>query len=368
MISLWDKTNIGKMEMKNRFIRGGLWEALADEKGHMTAELFKIYEELAKGGAGTIITGYARILEEEQPNPNMMGIYDNCFIEEYQEFTEMVHSYGANILMQIAYGGSQTKFNIENRTIWGPSVVAHKGTGTMPKEITKDEIKYLVNAYGDAALRIKKAGFDGVELHSAHGYFLSQFLSPYYNRRTDEYGGSIENRARLLFEIYENVRAKVGEDFPVWIKINSEDFMDDGLTQEDSLYVTTKLAKMGMNAIEISGGTGGSYENKAPSRMRLFKEEDQSYFREYAKKLSKEVDTPVILIGGNRNIKTMTELLQDGVDYFSFGRPLTAEPDLINKWYEDENKKPKCISCNACYNTPGKRCIFNIREAEKNNK
>lgn len=173
MRSLWDETNIGKMRMKNRFIRGGLWEALADEKGHTTPELFKIYEELAKGGVGTIITGYARVLEEEGPNPGMMGIYNDSFIEEYQEFTEMVHSYDANIVMQIAYGGSQSKFNIGERTIWGPSAVAHKGTGTIPKEITKEEIKYLVNAYGDAALRIKKAGFDGVELHAAHGYFLS---------------------------------------------------------------------------------------------------------------------------------------------------------------------------------------------------
>ena len=111
------------------------------------------------------------------------------------------------------------------RIIWRPSAVAHKGTGTIPKEITKDEIKYLVNAYGDAALRIKKAVFDGVELHAAHGYFLSQFLSSYYNKRTDEYGGSIENRAKIIFEIYENMREKVGQDFQVWIKINSEAFI-----------------------------------------------------------------------------------------------------------------------------------------------
>lgn len=361
MKTLFDKTNLLNMKLKNRFFRGGLWEELADEKGHMTEALFKIYEELAEGGVALIITGYAHVLEEEQPNPGMMGIYSDIFIDEYKKFTDMVHSNDANIIMQIAYGGSQTRFNVENRVIWGPSAVAHKGTGTIPKEITKDEIRYLTKAYGDAALRIKKSGFDGVELHSAHGYFLSQFLSPYYNRRADEYGGTIENRARIIFEIYESMRSAVGEDFPILIKINSEDFMDDGLTQEDSLYVTKKLAELGINAIEVSGGTGASYENKMPSRTKIFKAEDQSYFREYAKKLADATNIPIILIGGNRDLDTMESLLNQGIDYFSLARPLTAEPDLINKWASGDRKKTKCVSCNACYNTPGKRCILNIK-------
>lgn len=215
MKTLFDKTKLLNMEMKNRFIRGALWEDLADVKGHMTPELSNIYEELAKGGVGTIITGYSFVTEDEQPNPGMMGIYDDSFIPEYGKFTDKIHSLGSNIIMQIVYGGFMTKFNVGERTIWGPSTIQNEATGTWAKEMTKDEIKSLVNDYAKAARRIKESGFDGVEIHGGHGYLLSQFLSPYYNKREDEYGGSIENRGRIIFEIFEAMREAVGKDFPI---------------------------------------------------------------------------------------------------------------------------------------------------------
>ncbi|MBN1075120.1 NADH:flavin oxidoreductase [Clostridium botulinum] len=375
MKSLWDKTNIGKMKLKNRFFRGALWEELADEKGHLTPELSSIYEELAKGGVGTIITGYAFVTEDEQPNPRMIGIYNDSFIKEYKEFTNKIHDLGANIIMQIVYGGFMTTFNVGERTIWGPSTIQNEVTKTWAKEMTKDEIKYLVNAYSEAARRVKESGFDGVEIHGGHGYLLSQFLSPYYNKRTDEYGGNIENRGRIIFEIFQAMREKVGNDFPILIKLNSSDYIKEGgLSKEESLYVAKKLADLGIDAIEVTGGNESIQEvldnNMGAARTKVvISKERESYFKDYATELAAAIDIPVILIGGNRHLDVMEDLLNnENIEYFTLSRPLTAEPDLINKWATGNLKNPKCVSCNQCYNTPGKRCILNIREAEKKNK
>ncbi|MDR3544103.1 MAG: NADH:flavin oxidoreductase [Desulfosporosinus sp.] len=368
MKTLFDKTKILNMELKNRFFRGALWEALADDKGHMTPELWAIYEELAEGGVGTIITGYAYVTEHEQPNPGMMGIYEDSFIQEYKNFTDMVHNNGANIIMQIVYGGFMTNYNVGERTIWGPSTMENEVTGTMAKEILKSEIKYLINRYAEAALRVKKSGFDGVEIHAGHGYLLSQFLSPCYNKRMDEYGGNIENRGRIIFEIYEEIREKVGKDFPILIKLNSQDFVQEGgLTEEESIYIAKKLADMGISAIEVTGGNESIKEvaerNLGAARTKLMVSKDrESYFKKYAAKLAEEVDVPVMLVGGNRHLDVMEEILNTTkINYFTLSRPLTSEPDLINKWANGNRKKPKCVSCNACYNTPGKRCFLNIR-------
>lgn len=368
MKTLFDKTKLLNMDMKNRFIRGALWEDLADEKGHMTQELSNIYEELAKGGVGTIITGYAFVTEDEQPNPGMMGIYDDAFIPEYKEFTDKIHNLGANIIMQIVYGGFMTNFNVGERTIWGPSTIQNEVTGTWSKEITKDEIKYLISAYANAARRVKESGFDGVEIHAGHGYLLSQFLSPYYNKRKDEYGGSIENRGRIIFDIFKAIRKVVGDNFPILIKLNSADYIKaGGLTQEDSLYVAKKLAELGIDAIEVTGGNESIKEvldnNLGAARSKVIvSKENESYFKDYAAKLAEEVDIPIILVGGNRHLDVMEELLNNTrIEYFTLSRPLTAEPNLINKWLNGDRKKTKCVSCNKCYNTPGKRCILNIR-------
>lgn len=366
MKTLFDKTKILNMEMKNRFIRGALWENLADEKGHMTSKLFNIYEELAKGGVGTIITGYAFVTKDEQPNPGMMGIYDDSFISEYKNFTDRIHDLGSNIIMQIVYGGFMTNYNVGERVILGPSTMENEVTGTWAREISKEEIINLVRAYAEAARRVKKSGFDGVEIHAGHGYLLSQFLSPYYNKRNDEYGGNIENRGRIIFEIFKAMREAVGKDFPILIKLNSADYINEGgLTQEDSLYVAKKLADLGINAIEVTGGNESIKEvidnNLGAARTKISMSKDkESYFMDYGTKLADMVNIPVILVGGNRHYEVMNELLNNTkIQYFTLSRPLTAEPDLINKWSNGDIKKPKCVSCNQCYNTIGKRCILN---------
>lgn len=357
---LFESTELVDLKLKNRFIRAATWEELADEKGHLTNELIAVYENLARNNVGTIITGYSFIIENQQTNYNMMGIYDDSFIDEYKTLTKAVHRYDANIILQIMHGGSQTEYKTKNDILWGPSPIENITTKILPKEMTKEEINILIKAFADAAIRAKKAGFDGVEIHGGHGYLLNQFLSPYYNRRKDEYGGSIENRARLLFQVYEAVRNAVGSRFAILVKMNCEDFIEQGLSFEDSKYVCKKLSQMGIDAIEISGGSSDSSgHNKNASRTGINTIEKESYFKSQGAEIAEEVSVPIILVGGNRSLEEMNDLLnKTKISYFSLCRPLLCEPNLIKRWYEGDTKKSKCISCNKCSNVEGKYCIF----------
>ena len=368
MKNLFEHTTIKGMKLKNRFFKPASWEGRATE-GHMTDELFQIYEEFAKGGVGTIITSYAHVEKDEQPNPYMLGIYDDSFIPEYKKLTDMVHSHGTNIIMQIVYGGSMTNLTPPSPVIWGPSVVKNEKTGIVPVEMTKEDISHLIKSHGKAAGRVKQAGFDGVEIHAAHGYLLSQFLCPHYNIRTDEYGGSIENRARIILQIYDEIRKTVGDDFPIFIKINSEDFIEDGLTSEESIIVSKMLEKAGIDGIEVSGGDASTLSvmenNLGPQRTEVALSKDrESYFREHAERLAQAVSIPVILTGGNRHIEVMEEILSStNIAYFALARPIISEPDLINRWAKGDNKAPKCVSCNKCYSLNGRGCIFNQKNS-----
>ncbi len=347
-LSLFDKTKINNMELKNRFIRSATWMNMADDKGHLTEKLFSVYEDLAKGGVGLIITGYAYVMEEEKPNAGMLGIYEDSFIEEYKKLTEMVHSYGSKIMLQIVYGGSSTRYKTEERIIWGMSSVKNKNTGVIPKEITKEEIKKLIKSFGNAAGRAKAAGFDAVEIHGAHGYFLSQTLSPYYNRRKDEYGGSIENRGRMILEVYDEVRNRVGKEYAVTIKLNCSDFDEDGATFEECKYISSKLKEYGLDAIEVSGGAWSD------------KTKEEAVFKDYAAELAENLNIPIILVGLNRSLENMDSILNNTkIEYLSMCRPFIREPNIINRWQSGDYTKAKCISCGKCYSEDGVRCIFN---------
>ncbi|HPS87631.1 MAG TPA: NADH:flavin oxidoreductase [Spirochaetota bacterium] len=362
MKQLFEKTSINGLELKNRFIRSATWERKADDKGHLTEPLMKVYEDLADGGAAAIITGYAYVIEDEQPNPRMMGIYDDSFINEYRQLTDSVHKKGSRIILQIVYGGSFTWFNTSGRVIWGPSAVTNKISNVTPEEMTRDDIRTLTEAFGDAALRAKKSGFDGVEIHGAHSYLLNMFLTPLFNRRDDEYGGSSENRARIIHEVYDNARSKTGKDFPILIKLNCSDFMgDNGFTFEECKTLCKNLAVKGIDAIEISGGPvfRAPKPDKDPSNFPEESIGKESYFAAYAKEIADSTDVPVILVGGHRSIERMEDILQNsGIGYFSISRPLLSEPDLINKWEKDRSVKPRCTSCGKCFHDDGNGCIM----------
>jgi 2,4-dienoyl-CoA reductase-like NADH-dependent reductase (Old Yellow Enzyme family) len=369
MKTLFDKTELSGIQLKNRFIRAATWENMADGQGHLTAKLIKLYKDLSKGGVGLIITGYARVMKGEQPNSGMMGIYDDSFVEEYKKLTEMVHKNGCKIVLQIAYGGSNTNYKVKEREIWGPSAVAHQVYGTVPNEMTKENFKSLGNAFASAAERAKASGFDGVEYHASHGYLLSQFLTPYYNRRIDGYGGAIENRARIVYEIYRQTRDRVGSNFPLIIKLHCSDFMEQGFTFEESKIVCQELAKRGIDAIEISGGNFSSSPEVSPVRKNIKSPEKESYFRQYAAKIAKIVNVPIILVGGNKSFEVMADILSNSeIEYFSLSRPLLSEPDLINKWKIDTHARARCRSCNKCWDDNGNICIIDRDKTGKKNK
>lgn len=362
MKKLFEKTSIGPMELKNRLWRAATWLNMASSTGHMTERLEKVYLDLARGGVGTIITGYAFVMEEEQPNPGMLGIYNDSFIPEYQKFTQKIQAQGANIVMQIAYGGSFTSYLPEKRTIWGPSAVAHPLTKVVPTEMTGDNIKTITAAFASAAGRVRAAGFDGVELHAAHTYLLSQFLSPYFNRRTDEYGGSIENRGRIIYEILDAVRKEVGPDYPVFIKMHCTDDWDDkGITEQESLVVALELERRGITGIEFSGGNmdGEAYPNKGPGRSGILKVEKQSYFAAATANIAEQLRVPVISVGGHRTPERLEEILNSSsIDYFALSRVLHSEADIVNRWQKDRTAKPRCLSCNKCWHPNGNICIL----------
>ena len=356
MKTLFDQTQLAGMNLKNRFFRSATYDGFADDRGHVTEALSEVYEKLAKGGVGAIITGLTYVSDQEQPLPQQMGIYDDSFIDEYQKFTAMIHQYGAKVILQLACLGSQTSPG--GKVMWGPSAVEDTFYKTGPREMSKEDILFVQTAFADAALRAKKAGFDGVQLHAAHGYLLSKFLTPYYNRRTDEYGGSIDNRARMILETYQAIREKVGQQYPVLIKINCEDFLEQGLDFADCEYVCNKLAEQGISAIEMSGGTASSRPNEGP--VRKITEEQEAYFKSYAAQIAQAVNVPVISVGGNRKLAAVNDIInQTPIEYIALCRPLIREGDLVNRWQAGDVSSATCISCNKCFRHGGTVCVFN---------
>lgn len=350
MSTLFEEMVIGSLRAKNRFIRAAMYTGLATEDGYLTPELVSLYEEVAAGGVGSIITGYAHVVRDEQPNPRMLGIYDDSFIPDFRGLVDKVHAQGVKLILQIAYGGSASKLNPPSAHILGPSAVANPQTGIVPVEATEQDIGMLVCAFADASGRAVAAGFDGVEIHAAHGYLLSQFLNPLLNRRTDKYGGPIENRARIIVEVLEAVRKRVGATYPVLVKLNSSDGVEGGLTEEDSLTAANILAAHGASALEVSG---------VWRKCRIADFNRMPFFASYAKRLAHEVAVPVLLTGGNRSFSIMEELAQkDNIAGFGLCRPFIREPDLIKRWEQDREAVPHCISCSKCDFTPGRRCAF----------
>jgi 2,4-dienoyl-CoA reductase-like NADH-dependent reductase (Old Yellow Enzyme family) len=263
--------------------------------------------------------------------------------------THVVHKAGGKIAVQLVHGGGQTNSNTAGRKPLAPSAVKVGQFPEMPEELTKDEIDKIVAAFGKAAFRAKLWGFDAVQLHGAHGFLINQFLSPLTNRRTDAYGGSIENRSRFLLEVYRKVRETVGADFPVLIKLNATDFVEGGLEIEDAIYAAQKLAEAGIDAIEVSAGTPASGEN-GPARMKIEMPGKEAYNVELARRIKKAVNCPVIVVGGFRSYKVVEKAIRDyGMDYIAMSRPLIREPALANRWLQGNRNAARCISCNSCF-------------------
>ncbi|MHA1105379.1 MAG: NADH:flavin oxidoreductase [Promethearchaeota archaeon] len=353
------------------FVRSATFEGMATEEGYVTDQLVELYKTLAKGGVGLIITGYAYVQESGKAFEKQTGVSRDDYITGLSRIAETVHKNGDNckVALQIAHCGRQSRF-LEN-TI-APSALEEKLTRKMPREMTKEEIRETVDAFSQAIRRAKEAGFDAVQLHGAHGYIITQFLSPYINKRTDEYGGSMENRTRFLEEIYNKSVELVGTEFPIFIKMNGVDFIEGGTTLNESTEVAKRLEKIGYAAIEVSGGIwevaklkkkdlGWKSTFLPESRIFIGTMNEPAYNLPYAKEFKKVLDIPVILIGGINSLDLVEQILTDeSADFVSFSRPLIREPNLPNRWMKGiGNQKVECIFCNGCLATtvtPGLRC------------
>ena len=361
MSVLFTPIKVGKLEIENRFMRSATYSALADEDGLIGDESVELMKRLASNDVGLIITGYAYVLKNGQSFADMNGIQDDDHIPGYQKMTKAVHELGGKIVMQIVHCGvSSPTVASTGGDLMAVSVPEKAaGQGAQPREMTDEDIESIIGAFGQGARRAQEAGFDGVQIHGAHGYLVTQFLSPQSNRRSDKWGGSIENRMRFVVESTRSIKKNVDDDFPVMIKLGCRDYTeaDAKLTIEEGAQVAKALEKEGHCHIEISHGMVDNTGRKLASGVT--KPEQEAYMLPDARALRAAVDIPLGLVGGIRSPAVMEEIIDSGAaDMISICRPLIREPDLVKQWKEGSRKTADCISCGKCFNmVEGKMAI-----------
>lgn len=378
---LFNETTISGIAVKNRIIRSATHDGLADENGAPSKKLISKYEHLAKNDVGCIITGYAAVSRNGvSPYPRMMKIYDDGVIDKYKELTDAIHKYGTPVILQIAHCGRQTSSKAIGMQKVAPSNVLHTFYPDKAKELTDDEIYGIIDDFISASVRAEKAGFDGVQLHGGHGYLLHDFLSPYGNRRKDSWGGSLENRCRIVELIVKGIKEKT--NLPVWIKLSAEDNRKGGMNIDSSVEICKRLEAAGCDAIEVSCGTVQDGMNTMRSELMpmnaVFKYREpcasfpkilnkialpaanlvnplirqpkplENFNVENSEIIKKNVSIPVIAVGGIHKTEDMENILAEGkADFVSMCRPFICEPDLVRK-LKNGQTQAKCIMCNYC--------------------
>ncbi len=344
---LFNSYNLAGIELKNRIVRSATYEKRADIDGFVTDSIIEFYNDLVRGGAGLIITGNALVHVSGRSVPNMLCIHNDYYVGKLKQLTDSVHSFGGRIFIQLVHGGRQCFPSfLGGQMPIAPSEVYDPSTKITPREMTNEEIWEIIDAFGQAARRAVEAGFDGIQIHGAHGYLVNEFLSPHTNRRDDYWGGDDERRFHFLEETYELMRKEAGYSVPIIIKMNADDFVERGLTPYDSLKIALRLQGLGMNAVEISGGM---YESGNKTvHLNIKTKEQEAYFRDSAALFKEELNMPVILVGGIRSKMVAEDVLQKKeADLIALSRPLIREPDLPLKFKEGK-ERADCISCNGC--------------------
>jgi 2,4-dienoyl-CoA reductase-like NADH-dependent reductase (Old Yellow Enzyme family) len=342
MSVLFEPYEIGSLEIRNRFMRSPTTSYWSDERGVVRPEIIDLYMRLSEGGVGLIVKGHTYVSDAGKAHKGMAGISNDIHVPRLRELTDTVHEHGGKIVTQNHAGYK----SIVDRA--GPSEYGEAGWEARALNI--DEIREIVDAFGAAAQRSMDAGFDGVQIHGAHGYLISQFLSRLANKRTDEYGGSLENRMRLLNEVYDEIRARVGGCIPVLIKLNCDDFSPNGFTVEDSIGVAKALSKRGIDAIEISGGGVGQVAEVRRVRARSDDPElSEASFAGHAAKIREAIkSTTMALVNGIRSRRCMKAIIEkDVADLISMSRPFIREPDLVRRLKAGQ-PAATCTSCDAC--------------------
>ncbi|WHY02651.1 FAD-dependent oxidoreductase [Neobacillus sp. DY30] len=345
--NIFKEGKIGNLKLKNRIVMPPMGTNLAGPEGEVTDQLLAYYEERAKGGTGLIIVEFTCIdYEYGKGFVRQLRLDDDRFIPGINALANSVHNYGAKVFVQIHHAGRQSNsLLIGGKQIVAPSRIACATVGEEPRELSTAEVKELVNKFVQTAIRCKQAGIDGVEVHAAHGYLINQFLSPEANFRTDEYGGSFRNRMRFIEEIIAGIKEKCGDDYPVTVRINVDDFTKGGIDLQLGKDICRYLEKLGVDGLHVSCGTYDSMDRIIESP--LFEQGWRVYL---AEEIKKDVTIPVITVGSIREPQFVENILAEGkADFVAIGRGLIADPEWVNKTMEGrETEIRKCINCLHC--------------------
>jgi 2,4-dienoyl-CoA reductase-like NADH-dependent reductase (Old Yellow Enzyme family) len=367
MPTLFEEVALSGMKLRNRFVRSATFEGMASPDGAARDSLVGLTEDLSKGEVGLIISSHAYVEPRGRARASQLGIQNDSLVPGLKRLADAAHVHGSKTLVQLAHGGCTANEPVGE---WvGPSAMTLPD-GRSCRELTKAEIRDVVEAFRRGARRAMDAGFDGVQIHSAHAYLLDQFLSPYFNHRTDEYGGKLVNRARIHREVLQAVRNEVGDGVPVLMKINSDDFIDNGFTRKEMVEVARMLEKEGLTAMETSGGTPFSPPNRNFSRPGIQPPEEEVYYLDAAKMYKDAVSIPLVLVGGIRTYAVARDLVEKGIaDFIALSRPLIREPQLVKRWRKGDTATATCIHCNLCFGPArsgeGMYCVAERKQQEK---
>jgi 2,4-dienoyl-CoA reductase-like NADH-dependent reductase (Old Yellow Enzyme family) len=349
--TLFSPQKIGNVEIKNRIVRSATFEHRAEKHGYVGPKIIEFYDDLARGGTGLIITGFTGIDPSATGSPYQLRLDNESYIPGHKKLVKIVHDQpDIKLAVQIVHLGRQCEH--PKYPPIAPSSIREKTTGLMPKELSTSEIYEIIKKFKETAVRAYECDYDMVQLHASHGYLLSNFLSPYTNIRKDEFGGSIDKRANILVEIFNQIRDELGNKFPVMVKLQTEDLVPGGLTLNSSSKIAEILANTGFDAIEPSGGIYESqltHRNPYPCKI-VKSSEDENYFLPTANVIKPLINkTKLILVGGIKDpLSAEKILITNQADFISMCRPLIYEPDLPNRWKSGDTSPAKCISCNSC--------------------
>lgn len=315
------------LNLSNRLIMPPMATSKAEIDGKVSKSVLDYYKEKSHGGyISLIIIEHSFISQEGKASHQQLSVADDNVVAGLKELSDIIHRNGSKAVMQLNHAGSAASTEVTGAEVVGPTAVANPRRGTTPVELSKEGIKGVVQAFKAAALRVKEAGFDGVEIHSAHGYLLNQFFSPLTNKRSDEYGGDVKNRIRIHLEIITAVREAVGEKFPVFLRLGACDYMEGGTTIEDSKIAVQEFEKAGVDIIDITGGFCGYI---VPGNN------EQGYFSPLTEEIKKVVSIPIILTGGITDVQAAEKLLEEGkADLIGVGRAIYKDSQWAQRAIE----------------------------------
>lgn len=344
---LFQKGKIGSLDLKNRTVMTAMGVNYSSSTGESTSQEIEYYKARAKGGIGLIITGITNVDGKagRACGNQLSASHDGC-IRTLRELADAVHTYDTKIFGQLHHAGIQTSSRVTGYKPEGPSAIASAVIGEEPHALSIEEIKVLEKQFIAAAVRLKNAEFDGAEIHAAHGYLISSFLSPHTNKREDEYGGSLENRMRILINIIQGIRMYCGPSFAISVRLNSKDHIPGGLEIEESLQIAKKLEELAIDCINISGGTYESgYTVIEPSSI------PEAWKKDYAKAFKQSLNIPVIAVNNIKHPETAEALLEEGIcDYIGLGRATLADPQWANKAKAGRDEYIRtCVGCMNCF-------------------